>query len=65
VIESFAGTVIFVWNGGAAPQADAVWHLHRGVVRVARGASADAAERRLGVQWASKPLSLERRAWAR
>jgi ABC-type bacteriocin/lantibiotic exporter with double-glycine peptidase domain len=66
VIESFAGTVIFVWNGSAPPQADAIWHLDRGVVRVVPGAAADGAvETRTGVQWASKPLSLERRAWAR
>lgn len=66
VIESFAGTVIFVWNGSAPPQADATWYLDRGVVRVVRGAAADAAaETRKGVQWASKRLSLERRAWAR
>lgn len=56
VIDSFPGTVIFVWNGLGAPSATATWHLRNGKIAVERDSDTRHPQRSDRPRWSTEPL---------
>jgi ABC-type multidrug transport system fused ATPase/permease subunit len=64
VIDSFPGTVLFVWNGLGAPPATAIWRLRNGEITVERDAETQQPEFGSGRRRTTEPFIAERRACA-
>jgi len=61
VIDSFRGTVVFVWNGSGAPPATASWRLSNGKVTIEPGAGPiEKAKMSRDAPWGSEAFTTER-----